>query len=412
MRLSQLFTKTIREAPKDEVALNAILLTRAGFIHKNLAGVYTILPLGMRVMHKTEQIVREEMNAVGGQEMVMNALQEKSIWEKTGRWATYKGTMYQFADPDGREVGLAPTHEEVIGSIATKYITSYKDLPKAVYQFQTKYRHEARPRSGLLRGREFRMKDLYSFHTDARDLDRYYKEVGKAYKKVFDRIGLETIYTETSGGVFTKEFTHEFQVPCKTGEDTIFYCQGGEFSQNKEIYKGEKKCPKGHAITSSRAIEVGNIFKLGTTYSEPLGLFYSDRKGAKKPVIMASYGIGITRLIATCAEVFHDEKGLIWPASVAPYQVHLMSLGEGKVRKAADTLYESLTKEGVEVLYDDRDVQAGEKFADADLIGIPWRVVVSDKTLAKGAVELKRRDKDRVELVKTSDLIKKLAVYA
>jgi prolyl-tRNA synthetase len=361
-------------------------------------------------MHKIEQIIREEMNGIGAQEMVMNALQDKAIWEATKRWETYKGVMYQFKDPGERETGLAPTHEEVIANIAKKYISSYKDLPKAVYQFQTKYRYEARPKSGLLRGREFRMKDLYSFHVSQEDLDRYYKEVAKAYKKVFDRVGLATIYTEASGGPFSMEYSHEFQVPAEGGEDTVHHCQPGDFAQNKEIYKGQQHCPKGHTVQSTRAIEVGNIFKLGKRYSEPLELMFSDKKGQQHSVIMASYGIGITRLIATCVEAFHDEKGIIWPQSVAPYRVHLVSLGSARgVAKAADLLYKELTEAGVEVLYDDRDAQAGEKFADADLIGLPWRAVVSEKTLAKESVELKARDKKNVDLVKTRDLTKKIA---
>lgn len=410
MKLSQLFTHTLREAPKDEVALNAIYLTRAGFIHKNLAGVYTILPLGMRVMRKIEQIVREEMDAIGGQEMVMNALQDKAIWDTTGRWVEWRGGMYQFTDPGDKETGLAPTHEEVIADLATKYISSYKDLPKAVYQFQTKYRYEARPKSGLLRGREFRMKDLYSFHESKEDLDWYYKEAAKAYKKVFDRVGLKTIYTEASGGVFSSEPSHEFQTPAENGEDTIYYCEGGEFSQNKELFRGGKTCPKGHPIHEAKVIEVGNIFKLGTRYSEPLGLLFTDKKGAKKPVIMASYGIGITRLIAACVEVFHDEKGIIWPESVAPFTAHIIALGESlKVKKASDDLYKKLTGAGIEVLYDDRQFQAGEKFADADLIGIPWRVVVSEKTLAKKSVELKARHSSKTVLIGVDALVSRLS---
>jgi prolyl-tRNA synthetase len=409
MKLSQSFTKTERLAPKDEVALNSVYLTRGGFIYKNLAGVYTILPLGMRVMHKLEQIVREEMNAISGQEMVMNALQDKTIWEKTGRWKSYQGVMYQFQDPGGRQTGLAPTHEEVIADIARKYVTSYKDLPKAVYQFQTKYRFEERPQAGLLRGREFRMKDLYSFHESKEDLDRYYREVAKAYRRAFDRMGLTTIYTEASGGAFTKEYSHEFQVLAETGEDTIYHCEGGEFSQNKEIFKGGKTCPKGHKIIESRVIEVGNIFRLGTRFSEPLGLNFTDRKGEQKPVVMASYGIGITRAMGAIVEVFHDDKGIIWPESVAPFAVHLVLLGEdSKTKKAADDLYKKLNAAGVDTLYDDRDVQAGGKFADADLVGIPWRVVVSEKTLVKNSVELKPRKSDKAEIVAIDSLLRRL----
>lgn len=409
MRMSQLFTRTLRQAPKDEVALNAILLTRAGFVHKNMAGVYTILPLGLRVLQKIEQIVRDEMNAIGGQELVMNALQEKHIWENTGRWESYRGAMYQFRDPGGQEIGLAPTHEEVIADIATRFIASYRDLPKAVYQFQTKYRHEVRPRSGLLRGREFRMKDLYSFHASPADLDRYYQEVARAYKKIFDRVGVPTVVAEASGGPFSSEPSHEFQALAASGEDLIHYCEGGEVAQNREVYTGMNRCPNGHLIKEASAIEVGNIFKLGTRYSRALGLFFTDERGDKQPVVMASYGIGTTRLMATCVELYHDERGIRWPPSIAPFHVHLARLGtQEKVGQAADRLYEILQEAALAVLYDDRDVQAGEKFVDADLIGIPWRAVISDKTLAKHALELKTRDRDAVELVNTDQLINRL----
>lgn len=396
--MSQLFSKTAREAPRDEVAVNAVLLTRAGFVHKNLAGVYTLLPLALRVMHKIEQIVREEMDAIGGQELLMNAVQNKRIWERTGRWASYQGTMYQFQDPGGQEIGLAPTHEEVIADLATRFIASYRDLPTAVYQFQTKFRHEARARSGLLRGREFRMKDLYSFHATEADLDRYYWEVAGAYQRVFDRIGIPTILTEASGGPFSKEPSHEFQAPAPGGEDIIYYCQGGEFARNREVFRGAERCPSGHLITEARAIEVGNIFKLGGRYSEPLGLYFTDPQGQRGPVLMASYGIGITRLIGTCVELFHDAPGIRWPAAVAPYHVSLITVGSAtRITEAAEGLDRDMRNSGIEVLYDDRDVPAGEKFADADLIGSPWRTVVSEQTLQTGRVELKSRSSEEIE---------------
>lgn len=392
MRMSRLFTRTAREAPKDEVARSAILLARGGFIHKHMAGVYTLLPLGLRVMAKLEHLVRGEMEAVGGQELVMNTLQERSLWERTGRWAGYQGAMYQFADPDGQETGLAPTHEEVAAEIATRFIRSYRDLPAAIYQFQTKFRFEARPRSGLLRSREFRMKDLYSFHADAADLDRYYWEVAASYRRIFDRLGLPTVLVEASGGPFSREHSHEFQAPSAAGEDTIFVCEGGEFAQNRDVYDDRPRCPAGHAVTASRAIEVGNIFRLGTRYSEPLGLRFTDRDGERRPVLMASYGIGITRLIAACVEVLADGRGMRWPGPIAPYTVSLLALGTGPaVLEAADGLYDTLTGAGIEVLFDDRDVPGGEKLADADLIGLPWRLVVSERTVDQRAVELKAR---------------------
>jgi len=409
MRMSRLFTKTSEEAPKDEVALNAILLTRAGFIHKHMAGVYTLLPLGLRVMEKIEQIVREEMQAIGGQELLMNTLQDRAIWERTGRWASYRGAMYQFADPGGQTTGLAPTHEEVITQIGPRFIRSYRDLPAAVFQFQTKFRYEARPRSGLLRAREFRMKDLYSFHMTADDLDRYYWEVARAYRRCFDRIGLATVLVEASGGPFSQERSHEFQVPSAGGEDTIYVCAGGEFAQNRDVYDDRRCCPAGHAISSTRAIEVGNIFKLGTRYSDPLGLLFADRDGQRVPVQMASYGIGITRLIATCVEMFCDERGIRWPPSVAPYAISLLAIGaQQPVITGAERAYETLSRAGIEVLYDDRDVQGGEKLADADLIGLPWRIVVSERTAQRDAVELKARSGEEAELLSLDGVINRL----
>ncbi len=400
MRMSTLFTRTAREAPKDELARNAILLMRAGFVHKHAAGVYTLLPLGLRVMLKVERIVREEMERLGAQELLMNALQDKSIWERTGRWASYGGAMYQFTDPDGQPTGLAPTHEEVITDIATRFIHSYRDLPAAMFQFQTKFRFEARPRSGLLRGREFRMKDLYSFHMDAASLDRYYWDVAAVYRRIFSRMGIPTVLAEASGGAFSREHSHEFQTLAPAGEDTVFICEGGEFAQNRDIYDERPRCPAGHAIRSSRGIEVGNIFRLGTWYSEALGLLYTDRDGARRPVTMASYGIGITRLIATCVELFADDRGMRWPEAVAPYATALVSLGtERQVLEAAERLDGMLTRAGVEVLFDDRDLPAGEKLADADLIGLPWRLVVSERTLRREAAELKARDGDETLLI-------------
>lgn len=395
MRMSRLFTKTLREAPKDEVSRNATLLVRGGFIAKQMAGVYTLLPLGLRVMAKLEALVRAEMEAVGGQELVMNTLQERGLWERTGRWAEYRGAMYQFADPDGQETGLAPTHEEVAAEIATRFIRSYRDLPVAVFQFQTKFRFEARPRSGLLRSREFRMKDLYSFHADAADLDRYYGEVAAAYRRIFDRLGLPTVLVEASGGAFSAEHSHEFQVPSAAGEDTIFVCEGGEFAQNRDVYDDRPRCPAGHPIQAVRAIEVGNIFRLGTRYSEPLGLHFTDRDGRRRPVVMASYGLGITRVIAACVEVRSDERGIRWPEVIAPYTASLLALGtEPAMLQAAEAVYATVTADGVEVLFDDRDLAAGEKLADADLIGLPWRLVVSERTAGQGAVEVKARDRE------------------
>ncbi len=412
MRQSQLFGKTLREDPKDEVAQNAKLLERGGFIYKTMAGVYDYLPLGWRVLKKINQIIREEMDAIGGQEVLLSVLQPKERWDKTGRWGELgKEVMYQFKDHSGREMGLASTHEEALGEIALRSIQSYKDLPLFVYQIQTKFRDELRAKSGVLRGRELLMKDLYSFHTDEADLNSFYfNTADKAYKKVFKRCDLSTVVTEASGGTFTKEYTHEYQVLSDAGEDVIFYCDKCAFSQNREItsLKEGEKCPKCKSgkIQSGKSIEVGNIFRLGTKYSKPLGLLFADSKGNKKPVVMGSYGIGSSRLLGAVVETHYDERGIIWPEALAPFRVHLISLG-GKAKKSAEKLYKDLLAKGVEVLYDDRDDKtAGEKFADADLIGIPWRMVVSEKTLEKNGVEIKKRSEKEVRIVPVNTFLK------
>ncbi len=415
MRQSQLFGKTLREDLKDEVAANAKLLERAGFVYKSMAGVYEYLPLGLMVLDKINRIIREEMDAIGGQEVLLAALQPKERWEKSGRWKELgKEVMYQFKDHSGREIGLAPTHEEVIAEMATRSVHSYKDLPLFVYQIQTKFRDELRAKSGLIRGREFLMKDLYSFHTDAQNLEKFYwKSADRAYKNVFRRCGLDVYVTEASGGAFTKEFTHEYQVLSEAGEDVIFYCPECRFAQNREIAALEegKPCPKCEEgkIESGKSIEVGNIFRLGTKYSEAVGLYYADQKGEKKPVVMGCYGIGPGRVMAAVVEIHNDERGIIWPEEVAPFWVHLIGLGSQElgIRNQGEKFYKQLVAKGVEVLYDDRhEKTAGEKFADADLIGIPWRVVVSEKAIKKGGVEVKRRDSLRAKVVSLTELLK------
>lgn len=400
MKLSKLFTKTLREAPTDEEAKNAQLLIRGGFVFKNSAGIYSFLPLGWRVMNKIANIIREEMNKIDGQEMLMQALVEKKYMEPTGRWNLDVG--YFARGMEEKEAGfvLGWSHEEVLTSIAAKFISSYKDLPFAAYQIQTKFRHEARAKSGLLRGREFMMKDLYSFHADQKDLDNYYEKAKNAYFKIFERCGLKAIYTVAAGGIFTDKFTHEFQVVANVGEDTIYACSKCGYAENKEITKlsDGDKCPEcGGAIEEKKSIEVGNIFDQGTKYSEALGLEFTDEEGNKKPVIMGAYGIGLGRVMATVVETSSDEKGIIWPESIAPYKVHLISLEQNE---EAGKIYDDLQKSGTEVLYDDREGKtAGEKFADADLIGCPIRIVVSKKTLEKNSVELKLRNEKDFKLV-------------
>lgn len=416
MRQSKLFGKTLRESPKDEVSANAKLLERGGFVYKTMAGVYDYLPLGFRILEKIKNIIREEMNAVGGQEVLMTTLQPKERWEKTGRWEELgKEVMYQFKDHSGREVGLAATHEESLTEIALRSIQSYKDLPLFIYQIQTKFRDELRAKSGLIRGRELLMKDLYSFHADEEDFRRFYFDTAdKAYKKVFERCGLDAYLTEAAGGSFTKEHTIEYQVFSEAGEDIVLYCAECRFAQNREIslLKAGDQCPKCKGeIRSAKSIEVGNIFPLGTKYSLPMGLLYADENGNKKPVVMGSYGIGASRLFGTIAEVYHNERGLLWPEEIAPFRVHLVEIKSSKpqVKKSAEKLYKALLAKGVEVLYDDRDDKtAGEKFADADLIGIPWRVVVSEKTLAEKKIEVKGRSEKEAKIISEKDFLKKL----
>lgn len=396
MKQSLLFTHAIREVPKDEVSKNAELLIRGGFIDKLTAGVYTYLPLGLRVLNRIEQIIREEMNTIGGQEILMPALQPKELWDTTNRWDAMD-VLFRLEGAGDKEYALGATHEEVVTPVAQKFLFSYRDLPRAIYQIQTKFRNEPRAKSGLLRGREFRMKDLYSFHTSTADLETYYEQAKTAYERVYDRCGLKeiTYLTYASGGVFS-QYSHEYQVLTQSGEDVIYVCSDCHIAVNREILSDLKNsCPKCQRTTlqEQKAIEVGNIFQLGTRFSDAFGFSYTDEGGKPQPVIMGCYGIGSSRLMGAIAEIFHDEKGLCWPKTVAPFTVHLVSLAQTDADRAvADTLYRTLTASGIDVLYDDRlDARAGEKFADSDLFGIPLRLVVSAKTIAKNSVEVKLR---------------------
>ena len=416
MRQSQLFTKTRREAPKDEVSKNAQLLIRAGFIHKEMAGVYDFLPLGLRTFQKFVGIIREEMDTIGGEEVHLSALQDPAAWKKTGRWDDKKvDSWFKTALKSGSELGLGFTHEEPLTSLMREHIASYQDLPVYVYQFQTKFRNEERAKSGLMRTREFLMKDLYSFSKDEKEHLAFYDKAAEAYKKVFERVGLgeRTYMTLASGGSFSK-YSHEFQTVCDAGEDTIYIDDATKQALNKEVYE-EEEVYKTTGINKStlreaKAIEVGNIFTLGTRFSEALGLSYKDSDGGKKPVFMGSYGIGPARLLATVAELLSDERGLVWPEAVAPFRVHLIELPSenGEVRGEAQELYRELTSAGIEVLWDDRDARAGEKFADSDLLGIPLRVVVSEKTLTAGKFECVERRSGKTEHKTTSELIGQL----
>lgn len=404
MKQSQLFTKTQKKISADEQSVNARLLERGGFIYKNSAGIYTYLPLGWRVMQNIANIIREEMNDVGGQEMFMPALVEKKYLDATQRWNVDIGFEVKGKKEKEANFVLGWTHEEVLTAIVSRYINSYRDLPFAAYQIQTKFRNEPRAKSGLLRGREFMMKDLYSFHTSEADLWKYYAVVKEAYLKIFKRCGLTAYYTIAAGGTFTTSNTHEFQVLSQVGEDTIFLCKSCGHAENLEVskLKNGDKCPECDSkVSEEKSIEVGNIFPLGTKYSEAFDLKYSPEKGQKKLIVMGSYGIGIGRLMGTIVEMYNDDQGIIWPDSVAPYQAHLLAL-----RKNADDIYKSLLNAGIRVLYDDRDVSPGVKFADSDLIGIPWRVVVSEKTGNK--IEIKKRSDKSPKLVELKELVAKL----
>ncbi|MBI5222172.1 MAG: hypothetical protein HY980_01605 [Candidatus Magasanikbacteria bacterium] len=399
MRQSQLFTKTLREAPKDEVSLNARLLIQAGFADKLMAGVYTYLPLGLRVLKKIQNIIREEINQIGGQEILMPALHPKENWEATGRWDGLD-VLFKLIGAGEKEFALGPSHEEIVTPLVQRFVKSYKDLPMAVYQIQDKFRNEPRAKSGLLRGREFNMKDLYSFHRDGDDLDAYYQKASDAYLKIFSRCGLDAKLVEASGGTFSK-LSHEFQVFTEHGEDDVYVCGQCGKNQNKEL-AGDLKCPYcGAKREIKKAIEVGNIFKLKTKFSAPFNFKYVDEKGAEQDVVMGCYGIGPSRVLGAVVEVHHDDKGIVWPENLAPFDIHLVSLVKEKQDvKSAEEIYEHLTKSGKEVLYDDRvEVSAGEKFADCDLIGIPYRYVVSPKTLARKSVEVKKRGEEEAKLV-------------
>ena len=407
MKQSQIFPKTRKEAPKGAESINHKLLVRAGFIDQLMAGSWTLLPMGFKVVQKINQIIREEMNAIGGQEMLMPLLHPKEIWNETGRWDKADEIMYKLKDSREKEYALSFTHEEIVMDLLRKNIRSYTDLPVSVYHFSTKFRNEPRARSGILRGREFMMKDLYSAHISEEDLMKYYEKVKEAYSKIFRRLGFNFKVVEASGGVFTDKFTHEFQVLDANGEDTFYYCDKCDFAQNKEIFAGKTgdicpKCRKGYIKEADKTVEVGNIFPLGTWYAERMRVYFIDRDGGKKPVWFGSYGIGPTRVMGTWVEVSHDDRGVIWNRAISPFDVHLIELpgGSGK-----DT-YEKLKKEGIDVLWDDREVSPGEKFSDADLIGIPVRLVVSTKTGDK--IEYKERGSEKSELLGFDEVVRKL----
>ena len=414
MRVSKLFTKTSKNVPADEVSKNAQLLIRAGYIYKEMAGVYTYLPLGKLVLDKIIQIIREEMNAVGGNEMSLTALQQKDSWVSSGRWDDkVMDVWFKTKLANGSEVGLAPTHEEPLTKIMKNFIHSYKDLPVYPYQFQIKFRNELRSKNGLMRGREFWMKDLYNFSRNRDEHEKFYELMIQAYNNIFSRLGIgEITYKTFAGGGSFSKYSHEFQTISSVGEDKIYVHEAKKIAINQEVYNDEVLADLGinkSELIEKTAVEVGNIFTLGTKFSDALGLKYADEDGEVKPVFMGSYGIGPSRVMGLLAEHFSDDKGLVWPENVAPFKVYLVLIGEDAVATRADELYNELTSRGIEVLYDDRDVRPGEKFADSELMGIPYRVTVSDRTIENNQYELVQRTDGQKMLLTRDQLLDKLS---
>ncbi len=410
MRVTQLFTRTSKTAPADEVAKNAQLLIRAGFIHKEMAGVYAYMPLGLRVLEHIKTIVREEMNAVGGQEVAMTTLQPRDIWEKTDRWDDKKvDNWFKTKLANGTELGVGLTHEEPIVDAVSDFLRSYKDMPFLVYQIQNKFRNELRAKSGLLRGREFLMKDMYSFSATQDIHEATYERVVEAYHRVYARLGLGAITYRTyaDGGIFTPRFSDEFQTLSEVGEDRIFVDEAKKVAINEEIMTDDNLAKLGlrrEDLVEKRGVEVGNTFHLESKYTDALGVYYADEQGQQQSIIMGCYGIGVSRLMGVVAEHFSDERGLVWPEAIAPFRVYLVSIGEQGTAEA-DALYGELTARGVEVLYDDRAERPGAKFADAELMGIPLRVTVSDRLVAEGQVELTTRASGQTRLLTRSELL-------
>ncbi len=420
MKYSKLFGKTNKMKPADADSANAQLLLQAGFINQLAAGIFSYLPLGLRVLKKIQDIVREEMEAIGGQEVYLPALQPKEPWTTTGRWDTID-VMFKLKGHGDKDYCLGLTHEDVITPLVKQYVNSYKDFPVFLYQVQDKFRNEARAKSGLLRGREFSMKDFYSFHLSEEDRAEFYLKSADAYRKVFDRIGIRAIYTEASGGDFSKD-SHEFQTPTESGEDTIYFCEGCDYAWNKEIFDGKDgdACPKdcGGKVEEMKSIEVGNIFPLGTKFTDANKMSMKDEKGESQQIVMGSYGIGPSRVMGAVVEVSHDDRGMIWPKSIAPYAVEIISLSSkdeavvSRINDVASALHNDLEKSGIEVLWDDREgMSPGEKFGDADLIGIPLRLVVSEKTLAEDSVEWKERTNKEFSLVKIDQIVKEVKSF-
>ena len=409
MRVSKLFTKTSKTAPADEVAKNAQLLIRAGYVYKEMAGVYTLLPLGYRVLEKIIAIVKDEMDQVGGVQMKTSALQSKEVWQTTNRWDDdIVDNWFKTRLKNDTELGLSFTNEEAYSNIVRNYVKSYKDLPIYLYDFKTIFRNELRSKSGIMRGREFYWKALYSFSRDKAEHDQFYETMKTAYHNVFRRVGIgeQTYLTFASGGTFAK-YSHEFQAVSDAGEDIIYIDEAKNIAINEEVLSDEVLADVGlnrNELVQKKSIEVGNIFSLAHKFSEPFGLAYTDKDGATVPVFMGSYGIGITRLMGTIVEMLSDDKGIVWPEAIAPYKVYLVSIGE-KGAVEAERLYDELTARGIEVLFDDRDERPGTKFADAELMGIPYRLTVSDRLVEQNKLELTKRLDGQTSLLTASEVL-------
>ncbi len=437
MRFSEMFIPTLRESPSEAEAVSHMLMLRAGYIRQLASGLYIYLPLAWRVIKRINKIIREEMGAIGAQEISMPALHPAEIWQKTGRWSDVGEEMFRLKDRGQRDMCLGMTHEEIITWLASMEIRSYRDLPQTWYQIQTKFRDEARPKSGILRTREFLMKDSYSFDRDEKGLEENYQRHAEAYRKIFSRCGLRFFQVESDPGMMGGATAHEFMAPSPAGEDTVALCEKCGYAANTELAKslssrqphvtdrqsqelsdistpvakeGDKCIKCGAEIRIERAIEVGNIFKLGTKYSKPLRAVYLDEKGRETPIIMGSYGIGPARIAAAAIEQNNDRDGIIWPQSITPFDVEVVPLNieDAKVLRVAELFYKDLGKEGIEVLMDDRNVRPGIKFKDADLIGIPWQTVIGERNLKDGFVELKSRKTQKSERLEITEAMKKI----
>lgn len=413
MKYSQAFAKTTRNTAKDEVTANADLLTRAGFVDKLMAGAYNYLPLGLRVLRNIEEVVRQEMNAVGGQEILMAMLHPKANWTTTGGWENID-VLFKVKSRTDKEYALGQSEEEVVTPLVMSRVNTYQDLPIAAYQIHWKFRDELRSKSGLLRGREFLMKDMYSFHQDQADFDKFYEVVKQAYLKIYSRLGLVAKVTEASGGSFSEKISYEFMVLTDAGEDDILYCDTCEFCVNVEItdLKEKATCPKcGKGfLAQARASEVGNVFDLGQKYGKDFDLSFQAQDGSRQYPVMGCYGIGISRLMGVIVEKFHDDRGIIWPATISPAQVHLVNLGaSAQVQEQAEKLYRQLMSQGVEVLWDDREASAGVKLADADLIGLPHRIIISERSLADNQVEYKKRSGSESQMLSLTNIKSELS---